>query len=84
MRNLKDTVNLWQRNKNKQMYTKLLLIEDKISELFENCLSHVFSQEELDLLRTLKHKKYQILDDEEATGRLRIRATWMEKGDKNT
>jgi hypothetical protein len=63
---------------------KLLHIEDKISELFEKCLSQVFAQEDLDLLRTLKQKKDQILDYEEATWRLRSRAIWIDKGDKNT
>ena len=63
---------------------ELLHIEDKITNLFEKCLSQVFAQEDLDLLRTLEQKKDQILDYEESTWTLRSRVIWLDKGDKNT
>jgi hypothetical protein len=55
-----------------------------MSEIFENCPSQVFEQEELNLLRSLKQRKDKILEMEESTWRLRSRAIWIEKGDKNT
>jgi hypothetical protein len=38
----------------------------------------------LNLLRSLKQRKDKILEMEESTWRLRSRAIWIEKGDKNT
>jgi hypothetical protein len=55
-----------------------------MSKIFENCPSQVFVQEDLDLLRSLKQRKDLILSTEESTWRLRSRAIWIAKGDKNT
>jgi hypothetical protein len=59
-------------------------IEAKLSELFESQPSQIFKQEELNLMRALKTRKENILAIEESTWRLRSRALWMQKGDKNT
>jgi hypothetical protein len=84
LRNLKKAVVHWQSDKKKQLHTKLLLIEQKMSEVFEKFPSQVFSQGDLNLLRSLKQRKDKILEMEESTWRLRSRAIWIEKGDKNT
>jgi hypothetical protein len=84
LKKLKNVVVLWQLNKNMQNHSELLCIEQKMAEIFEKCPSQVFTLEELNLLRSLKQKKDKLLEAEESTWRLRSRAIWIEKGDKNT
>jgi hypothetical protein len=62
----------------------LISIDQQLSEIFKRCPSQIFEQEDLDLLKSLKQRKNDILSIEEASWRLRSRAIWIEKGDKNT
>jgi hypothetical protein len=84
LKNLKKVVVLWQRDKKTQLQSELHHIEVKMAEIFEKCLSQVFVQEDMDILKALKQRKELILSIEESTWRLRSRAIWLNKGDKNT
>jgi hypothetical protein len=67
-----------------QLNEDLNSIDHQINVLFEKYPSQIFEQEDLDLLKLLSQRKVEILSIEEATWRLRSRAIWIEKGDKNT
>jgi hypothetical protein len=84
LKHLKGSVIQWQIAKKKQLLAYLNFIEQKLSKIFERCPSQSFEQEDLDLLKYLKHRKDSILSIEEASWRLRSQAIWFEKGDKNT
>jgi hypothetical protein len=59
-------------------------VEQRISEVFDNCPSRNFTSSDLDYLSSLKHCKGKLLEIEEASWRLRSYAIWLDKGDKNT
>jgi len=84
LKNLKQVVVLWHRDKKAQLQSELHHIEVKMAEIFEKCSSQVFVYEDMDILKTLKQRKELILSIEESTWRLRSRAIWLNKGDKNT
>jgi hypothetical protein len=81
---LKQKVIYWQVKKQQAMKANLVQVEEQIATLFHNNPSHIFNAEDINLLHELTHKKNKILAHEEATWRLRSRAIWIEKGDKNT
>lgn len=81
---LKQVVIKWQVKKQQAMKADLVLVEEQMATLFHNNPSHIFATEDLNLLQELTRKKNEILAHEEATWRLRSKATWIEKGDKNT
>jgi hypothetical protein len=55
-----------------------------MAEIFDKCLTQIFEQVDLDILKVLKQEKEKILAIEEDTWRLRSRAIWLNSGDKNT
>ena len=81
---MKTFVIKWKTIKKKQLNADLISIEQQLFDLFEKCPSQIFEQEDLELLKDLTQRKNAILSIEEATQRLRSRAIWIEKGDKNT
>jgi hypothetical protein len=58
----------WQILKKKQLHAELNNIELKMAEIFENCPTQIFGQEDLDLLKSLKQRKDSILSTEESSG----------------
>jgi hypothetical protein len=60
LKSLKRTVIHWQRDKKVQLQSEMLQIDSKIAEIFDKCLSQIFDQVDLDILKILKQQKEKI------------------------
>jgi len=84
LKKLQHIVSKWQMGKKQVLSIELKDVEQRISEVFDNCPSQNFTSSDLDYLSSLKQCKEKILEIEEASWRLRTRAIWLDKGNKNT
>jgi hypothetical protein len=81
---LKKRVISWEKEKKKGLQMELVEIEDEIEDILAGNFDGVFSNKDLDKLKSLSSRKVEILKIEEDTWRLKSRAIWIKQGDNNT
>jgi len=87
MDNLKSINKLvipWARTKHKEEEQELLIIEDQLEKIYQTIDFGFTSNTSWEALKNLEAKRRKLLDDKEATWRLKSRALWLENGDENT
>ena len=84
LKNLKEEVTKWIKNKKLKEGEEFSFIEDQIKRIHFKNMDFSVSKEDLFLTKELGKKKYMILKLKEKDYRLKSRALWIRLGDNNT
>jgi hypothetical protein len=84
LKGLKEVVIKWKKEKRLKLKVELCDLEQKIEDIYFSCPSQFFSKEDKDLISSYELRRNEILRLEEEAWHLKIRAIWLQSGDKNT
>eukprot|EP01018_Ginkgo_biloba_P002192 Gb_33330 [translate_table: standard] len=84
LKRLKQVAADWTHRKKLKDDQELVSIEDDLEVLYRDCLAGFPDEETKSKVKNLEHKRRKLLEEMEYCWRLKRRALWLSKGDKDT